>query len=387
MVLGLPIPCRHALVRRRCLPILLVLLATGCQRGDKGEPTPGPAAVVTPGVVPGGEIFVDDAGRTVTLPEKMQRVYPAGPPAMVLVYVVARESLVGWPQELPPGAERFMPAHLHGLPRLGRLTGRGGNANIEALLARRPDLVLDYGTVDATSRSLADRVQAQTGVPYVLLDGSFDRMPAALRNAGRVLGEPERGERLAVAAEAVLARAKARRAEVPAPAWPRLYLARGPQGLETGGPGCINAEVLDRVPAANVAGEGALPGAGLRPVSFEDVLRWQPDWVLTGQASAWRALQRDERWAAVPAVQAGKVRLAPTAPFGWLDQPPSVNRLLGVEWLLYLLDPAAPAREPALRAAVSELYRLFYQHELTAAELDGLLAGGLAPAAAAAAGP
>ncbi|MBM4321086.1 MAG: hypothetical protein FJ125_14320, partial [Deltaproteobacteria bacterium] len=62
--------------------------------------------------------LVDDSGRTVRLPAVIRRVYPAGPPAMVLVYVVARDALVGWPQELPAGAEAFIPAPYWQLPRL-----------------------------------------------------------------------------------------------------------------------------------------------------------------------------------------------------------------------------------------------------------------------------
>jgi iron complex transport system substrate-binding protein len=32
-------------------------------------------------------------------------------------------------------------------------------------------------------------------------------------------------------------------------------------------------------------------------------------------------------------------RLAPVVPFGWFDAPPSLNRLLGVQWLARLLHP------------------------------------------------
>jgi iron complex transport system substrate-binding protein len=32
--------------------------------------------------------------------------------------------------------------------------------------------------------------------------------------------------------------------------------------------------------------------------------------------------------------------LAPTLPFGWIDDPPSANRLLGLLWLGQRLDPA-----------------------------------------------
>ena len=42
-------------------------------------------------------------------------------------------------------------------------------------------------------------------------------------------------------------------AEVPQDQRPRVYLARGPDGLETGLQGSINTEIIERVGAINVA--------------------------------------------------------------------------------------------------------------------------------------
>ena len=83
------------------------------------------------------------------------------------------------PRRFAPAERPFVPERYADLPTLGRLTGRGNTANVEVVLAARPDVIIDYGSVNATFASLADRVQAQTGMPYLLLDGAFDRMPEA----------------------------------------------------------------------------------------------------------------------------------------------------------------------------------------------------------------
>ena len=70
------------------------------------------------------------------------------------------------------------------MPEVGRLTGRDNTANVEAVLAQRPDLILDYGSVGTTYVSLADRVQAQTGLPDLLLDGHAGPHPRNLYLAG-----------------------------------------------------------------------------------------------------------------------------------------------------------------------------------------------------------
>ena len=43
--------------------------------------------------------ITDAAGRSVEIPDKIERVLAAGPPASVLVYVLAPEKLAGWVRE------------------------------------------------------------------------------------------------------------------------------------------------------------------------------------------------------------------------------------------------------------------------------------------------
>jgi ABC-type Fe3+-hydroxamate transport system substrate-binding protein len=149
--------------------------------------------------------FRDDAGRTVTVPERVQRVFAAGPPASILLYTLAPETMLGWPRANSKAEAAFMPPQYAGLPELGRLTGRGDTANVEVVLASRPDILFDYGTIDPTYMSLADRVQQQTRLPYLLIDGRFERIPEAYRTLGRLLGLEDRAEKLARYAETTLA--------------------------------------------------------------------------------------------------------------------------------------------------------------------------------------
>jgi iron complex transport system substrate-binding protein len=159
-----------------------------------------------------------------------------------------------------------MPARYADLPVLGRLTGKGNTANIESVLAMKPDLILDVGSIDPTYISLADRVQQQTGIPYLLLDGSFAATAATYRQAGELLGDPDRGAQLADYAEQTLGNLQRMLAAIPGEQRPRVYYGRGPQGLETGLGGSINVEVLEAVGAVNVAaaaGKGSLATVSL----------------------------------------------------------------------------------------------------------------------------
>lgn len=315
-------------------------------------------------------IFVDAAGRKVALPEKITRVMAAGPPASVLLYSVAPEKLVGWVREFKDDEKEFIAEPYRALPVHGRLTGKGNTANLEAVLAMKPDVILDVGTVDATYASLADRVQEQTGIPYILVDGTFANSPKSLREIGELLGEKEQAEALASYTEAAMARLDKLVAEIPADQRPRVYYGRGPDGLETGLAGSINMEVLSAVGATNVA-EAAGAG-GLANVSLEQILSWNPDVILTLSPQFQKAVQSDPSWAGIKAVKEGHVFRAPSAPFGWFDTPPGVNRAISIAWLTNTLYPGKS--DVDLKSETRKFYKLFYHVDLTDEQLEKLLA-------------
>jgi iron complex transport system substrate-binding protein len=203
----------------------------------------------------------DSAGRQVAIPDTVTRVFAAGPPASTLLYVLAPQAMIGWVRAPRETEKPFLLPAVRDLPELGRLTGRGDTLNLERLIAAKPDLVIDFGSINDTYRSLADRVQAQTGIPYLLIDGCFENAPAALRLVADIFCVKDRGEALARAAEEIFATVDKVVASVPASKRPRVYLARGPEGFETGTRGSINTEIIERVGGANVA-EGLRKRAG-----------------------------------------------------------------------------------------------------------------------------
>jgi len=98
----------------------------------------------------GRRAVTDSAGRKVQVPERATRVFAAGPPASILLFALAPDSMIGWTTPFRPAERPFVPARYADLPALGRLTGRGGTANVEAVVSAKPDLVFDYGTVNPT---------------------------------------------------------------------------------------------------------------------------------------------------------------------------------------------------------------------------------------------
>lgn len=320
----------------------------------------------------------DSAGRAVEIPEAVSSVFAAGPPASILLYVMKPEAMTGWPRRPYPEELPYIAEPYRDLPEHGRLTGRGGEANLETVLKVAPDLILDFGSVRDTYADLATRVQAQTGIPYILIDGRFEATPTALRLIGDILGEPARGEALAADVEATFAGVDALLADIPEEARPRVYLARGPDGLETGLKGSINTEIIERAGGRNVADSGD-GRRGLVQASIEQVIVADPEIIVTWDRTFYDRVWSDPLWAEIRAVREGRVYLSPTAPFGWVDRPPSVNRIIGLRWMAGLLWPDLWKGD--LREETRAFYSLYYHVDLTEPELDGLLewAAGRAP--------
>jgi iron complex transport system substrate-binding protein len=324
-------------------------------------------------------MVTDSAGRQVAVPERIERVFAAGPPAAVLLYVLAPDRMIGWPRPPRPEELPYIAPEYRELPEVGWLTGRGDTVNLEVLLQAKPDLIFDFGSVRDTYISLAERVQAQTGIPYILIDGTFANTAAAVRLLGQVLGVEERAERIAAYVETTFAEIDATLAKVPQDRRPRVYLARGPSGLETGLQGSINTEIIERVGGVNVAADPSGARRGIAQVPIEQIVLWNPDTVITWDPSFYDAVWKDFYWQGVDAVASGRVYLSPTAPFGWIDRPPSLNRMIGLKWLAGLFYPDHLNQD--LREVTRSFYDLFYHVDLTDAELDRLLrwAKGRAP--------
>lgn len=250
-------------------------------------------------------------------------VIAAGQPAALLIWAVARERLAGWPRKPSPEQLAGLAPAAAALPELGGLAGPGRQAGLEAVAALHPRLIIDYGDTDPQNLERGQHVQARLDIPWTLIDGALTRIPEALRQAGQLLDARDRGDGLAEEAEKVLARWRQ------APASGSFYYARGGDGLETGFRGALATEVLEGAGWTNVAvGE-----TDIGRITLEQVVAWDPEILVTLDEGFARMALHSEVWRRRRNGMLRRVLLLPDRPFGWIDRPPSVNRLLGCAWL------------------------------------------------------
>jgi iron complex transport system substrate-binding protein len=312
--------------------------------------------------------FVDDAKRSVVVPPRASRVFAAGAPAEVLLYTLAPEKLVGR-NRVPEGdAVEFFPPPQRNPVFIRQLPEFDNPAADGELVALKPDLYVDYGTINPDYIEALDVITKRTRVPGIILAGTLSRIPETYRRLGPVLGIEARGNQLAAAAERLLGKYRGMLAS--GPTKPRVYLACSGDGFQP----CLadesNGEQLAWLGGVNVAGTRA--ASPRRPLTIDEITALNPDViVLAGGPGAAAKVRANPAWQSVAAVTAGRVYQWPALPYGWGMRPPSVNRIPGVMWLAYVA--AGRPFDDAFHADVRTFYRDFYHVELSDAQIKKLL--------------
>lgn len=286
-----------------------------------------------------------------------KRLYAAGPPAEVLLYALAPERMVGWTMRKSAEALTFLSAESRHWPILGGINGRGSTVSFETLIQKNVDLIVDSGVRNQTYLSTAARVSEQLHMPYLLIDGQLKSSVQQIQQLGDLLASAHT-EALAGLAQHALDFAAATSARLNRTV--RVYYGCGADGLETGMKNAIHVDVMNLLGVHNVAdalGEGALA-----KVSIEQIWQWEPEIILTQNTQFYHDVQIKPAWKNVPAVRHHAVYLLPKLPFGWLDGPPGINRLLGVYALAPILQNQQRNR---YLAEIKTLYAALYHHALT----------------------
>jgi hypothetical protein len=106
-------------------------------------------------------------------------------------------------------------------------------------------------------------------------------------------------------------------------------------------------------------------------VTRDQVIDWNPAIIIAQQRSFYDSLLRSTAWRGLIAVASKHVYLAPADPFGWIDGPPGVNRIIGLYWLTALFYPDQYQED--LRTNAREFYDKFYRVKLNDRQLESLV--------------
>ncbi|HVE79430.1 MAG TPA: helical backbone metal receptor, partial [Gemmatimonadaceae bacterium] len=233
--------------------------------------------------------IVDDFGDTLRLAASPRRIVSLNPTTTELLFALgAGERVVGrthWDQW--PDSARLVPD-----------LGNGLRPNVEAVLARRPDLVLLYASGD--NRDAANRLRA-AGVPTLALRiDSIAEFRRAVVLLSVLVGDSARGTRVRDSVDRTLSRVRLATAPLPPP---RVMWHVWDSPLIVIGGGSYLTELVAIAGARNVyADQPAISPQ----VSMEDIVRRDPDYIIAGPVGRERVLA-DPRWRGVRAVRDGRV--------------------------------------------------------------------------------
>ena len=359
------------------LSLLVLLSMAACATApQQAEATAAPAAEApatevsteapTPEPQPEARSFTDSLGRQVELPAQLDKVALSGSLSQIVLFAICPDKLVGIATKWDESAAKFFDAKYYDLPLLGQLYGGKGELNPEALLASEAQVVIDVGEQKKNMTEDLDALQEQTGIPFVHIDAYTASVGETYRILGELLNMPEEANALADYCEATYARILdiANKVEKK-----RLLYVSG-EGQHVIAQGSFHAEIIDLL-ADNLAvvDEPSSKGTG-NEVSMEQILAWDPDYVIFAPGSIYSTVKDDPAWAAVTAIKEGQYYQAPFGPYNWMGFPPSVQRYLGMLWMAKTLYPDAADYD--LYEEVKTYFRLFYHCDLTQEQFNEL---------------
>lgn len=335
------------MIARLLLSLLLALPFVG----------PAPAAAA--------RVLHDMAGDAVTLPARIERVATVGavPVLNSLVFAIGeRQRIVnGLPTFAQQPRWRYQTVFAPHTATLPSLQNPDRTPNLEALLRAAPDVVL---TMDRASAESLRRA----GLPALFLAW---RQPEDVKTVvlllGQLLRRPQAAQRYAARFDEILAQVDdtLRRA---APQRPRvLYFS--PTTLTQ--PHLVAEWWIRAAGGASVTDDGRL--AESRSFTVEQLLAWDPQVLIVASREDANAVARDPRFAGLDAVRAGRVLVAPCGAHTWGNR--TAEQPLTVLWAARHFHPTLFA-DVDVNAETRRFYRDLFGVDLSAAQVDEILAGG-----------
>ena len=357
------------------LALTLVLSLCACGGGAADTPAPTQSAPAqTESAAPAAETrtFTDSVGRTVTLPARIDKVAVTGPLAQIVLFALCPDKLVGIANAWDVSAEEYLDTEYYNLPLLGQLYGGQGELNLETLLASGAQVVIDVGESKDTIAEDLDALQEQTGLPFVHITATTQTTGEAYRLLGELVGMEAEAEALAAYCEEVYARAVDIAGRVDKV--DLLYIT-GPDGQNVIAQNSYHSEIIDLLSNNLAVVESPSSKGTGNEVGLEQILLWDPDYIIFAPDSAYDAAGEDPAWGQLTAIAAGRYYETPMGPYNWMGFPPSVQRYLGMLWMAKLLYPEEAGYD--LYEEVARYYDLFYHRARTRAQYDALVANSI----------
>ena len=210
------------------------------------------------------------------------------------------------------------------------------------------------------------------GIPVVVIETKMEDYGAAYEKLGELLGMEDRGKELSDYCKAAYDETVSVMSKIPEGDRAKVAYLLGDKGTNTIAKNSYQGQVIDLV-ADNVADLGKVSGSGAGvEIGMEQLAIWDPAVILFGPDSIYDTVGSDAAFADLSAVKNGSYYKVPGTPWNWLNSPPTVNQVLGMQWLPRLLYPEQYDND--LYKTVAGYFKTFYGYDLSESEFNEIAA-------------
>ena len=317
----------------------------------------------------------DMLGREVTIPSKVEKAFCASPPMMALLYTLAPKKMIGVNYSFLGVEKQFMLPYVQNLPILGGFFGGGNQANIEKIVALKPDIVFAWDITHNTAKQF-ESVFNSFNIPVVYIrQNTLYETLDAIQLMAEGLHVQQRGEELISYAKERLGTVQNSVRALGDIKRKRVFFAQGEDGLFTECSNDRQSEVITFAGGVNVheCPENKKANYKREKISLEKLYSYDPDIILVREKNFFESLAKNELWHNLKAYKNKQIFLVPSSPFAWLSRPPSFMRFLGVQWLHHILYPKHFDFD--IQKETTLFYKKFLHVQLTKNQVEQLLKG------------
>lgn len=335
-------------------------------------------ADVQPSVPNGTHTVIDFAGRTVTLPDTVTKAAALVGPSYEKVFLLGEEDKFG---VVPPFAKK-MPWAAKIIPGLDDVPSMTTfyDPSIEELMKLDVDVIFFWNYPDNIA------MMEEVGIPVVVTQltspenepTSIEAFEETVKDEVRLFGETlgpdatEKANEYCAYFDRKADRILTVTSQIPEDERVKVYYIAGDDTLTTYGKNTYTQWWIEMAGGKMVSDEidDQAP-----EVSIEQVMTWDPDYIMMGRVSSTEPVLSDPQWQPLRAVKEGHVSVCPQGVFYW-DY--SSEGILLMEYLAKTFYPEKFA-DLDMIAEIKESYSTFYHYDLTDEEAGRIL-GHLPPA-------
>lgn len=322
----------------------------------------------------GSKNITDMANRTVQIPAKINKVVATSPPMTTVMYMIAPEKLTAVNFQWTDDELKYVPDQYKNLPVVGGWFG-SQDGSYEEFIASEPNIIIESvdENIDRDISTVNERQEKFGTIPVIAVLDTTDitKVSTSIEFIGKVLGSEDDAQKLIDFNNKYLD--KVNGTKIPDSDKKSVYYAEGNDGLKTDPSGSSHAQLISICGGKNVA-DSLLNdnNTGSIQVSIEQVIKWNPDVIITTDPDFYNNVYDDPNWAHITAVKNKEVYLSPQSPFKWFDRPVGANRIIGVPWTAKVLYPEH-YKDINLKEATKEFYSNFYHYDLSDNQVKDIL--------------